>query len=121
MDEESAPVELDFDELEPNSETLYLDLVGGSQSEAIRVLAVEAVRVWNRCCRLDRVIAGDAETWMVLTEDRDGALTVKIAGVLAEARSQAAAFRGLVSDIRALAPATPSGDGKADVLEGIAS
>ena len=37
MDEESAPVELDFDELEPNSETLYLDLVGGSHHQEVAV------------------------------------------------------------------------------------
>lgn len=109
----------DLIELTDDEQLLYDDLLAESESEAVRTLAAEAIRVWRRLCELDRVLSGDRETWLTITDGHDGDITLRIDGALAEARQQGAAYRGLVADIRKLAPVNGTGGGANDDLAGM--
>lgn len=112
-------MDTEIDEYAPDEQALYEDLLAESESEAVRTLAVEAIRVWRRLCELDRVLSGDRETWLNLADGHGGDITVRIDGALAEARQQGAAYRGLVADIRKLAPVNGTGGGANDDLAGM--
>ena len=64
----------DLIELTDDEQLLYDDLLAESESEAVRTLAAEAIRVWRRLCELDRVLSGDRETWLTITDGHDGVL-----------------------------------------------
>lgn len=109
----------DLDETADPDAKLLEDLCAGSESEAVRTLAVEAVRVWNRLTRLDEVLIGDEETWLVVARGESGDITLRIDGILAEARQQANTYRGLIAEIRRLIPVDDNGAAQADDLAGM--
>lgn len=90
---------MDFDALEPGSQALFDSLWVEGDPESIRTVAIEAVRVWNRLCQLDRLLSGDAETWFELARGEKGDIKVVIDGVLSAARMQAVTYRGLLGSI----------------------
>jgi len=72
------------------------DLSGGH-----RTLAEEACRIADRLDVLDRILAGDVDTWLTVRVPRDdsGVLTLVVNGALAEARQQANTMRALVAGL----------------------
>lgn len=104
-----------------SEDQLLTDLCAGSDSEAVRTLATEAVRVWHRLCRLDDVLTGDVDTWTTIARADSGEISLRIDGVLAEARQQANTYRGLIAEIRRLIPVDETGAGPADDLDGMPS
>jgi len=69
---------------------------------AERVLAEEACRIADRLEALDRILRGDEEAWLSFRAlNEDGSIVrVVVTGVLAEARQQQTALKGLVSELR---------------------
>lgn len=90
---------MDFDDLEPGSEELFASLWVEGDPESVRTLAIEAVRVWNRLCQLDRLLSGDEKTWLTLDRGDKGDIRVVVDGVLSSARMQAVTYRGLLASI----------------------
>ncbi|QMU22514.1 hypothetical protein [Gordonia rubripertincta] len=90
---------MDFDDLEPGSKALFDSLFAEGDPESVRTLAIEAVRTWNRLCKLDRVISGDTDTWLSLSRNDAGDITVAIDNALTAARTQASSYRMLIEQI----------------------
>jgi hypothetical protein len=107
--------------------TLWRDLNGDTLPPAERVLLEEACRIADRLDKLDRLLDGDADTWLTLVEDRGDPdrQTVVVDKPLAEARQQALALKQIVAELRASGAAHPSsrpagglaGRGTADVVD----
>lgn len=111
---------MDFDDLEPGSEDLFASLYADGDPESVRTLAVEAVRTWNRLCKLDRVLSGDVDTWLTLTPADSGEIRVTVDAALSAARTQASSYRMLLEQIwRQKGGAGQQSGGPGDVLAGL--
>ncbi|QHB37844.1 HicA-like toxin [Gordonia phage Opie] len=111
---------MDFSDLEPNSEDLFASLCSDADPESVRTLAVEAVRTWNRLCKLNRLISGDVDTWMTLVTNDSGEIRVSIDAALSAARTQASSYRMLLEQIwRQKDGAGAGGGADDDVLDGV--
>jgi hypothetical protein len=84
----------------------YVERVDGTRGE---VLLEEACRVADRLDALDALLAGTAADWVSLVEEKGSgdSVTVKIDGVLAEARQQ----QGILHRILTTLPMRESDDG----------
>lgn len=113
----------DFD---ADQQLLYDSLVVDTSPEYLKAMAVAAVEAFDIIERLARVLDGDRETWLRLTEVIDahggnnGDVVLTIDGAMAESRHQKTVFRQLVSDIRRHSdtPTDPNA-GPADDLAGM--
>ncbi|QLF84811.1 terminase small subunit [Gordonia phage BBQValindra] len=111
---------LDFDGLEPGSKDLFDSLYATGDPESVRTLAIEAVRTWNRMCKLDQLISGDVDTWMTLVTDDSGEIRVTIDAALSAARTQASSYRLTLEQIwRQKGGAGTKPGGAGDVLAGL--
>lgn len=90
---------IDFDGLEDGSEELFNSLYEDGDPESVRTLAIETVRTWNRLCKLNEIIAGDVDTWIKLSRNDAGDITVSIDNALTAARTQASSYRMLIEQI----------------------
>lgn len=111
---------MDFDALEPGSRELYDSLYAEGDPESVRTLAVEAVRTWNRLCKLDRILSGDIDTWMTLVTDDGGDIKVTVDAALGAARTQASSYRMLIAQIWQHKGGSGGAAGPGDVLQGLA-
>lgn len=94
----------------PRGLRLWQEMASAGLGPAHRVLLEEACRIADRLDRLDAILDGRAD-WLRLDVGDDGSrVRVSVDGVLAEARQQATALRGLVAELRA---ALPKAAGKA--------
>jgi hypothetical protein len=108
-------------ELGPTGARLWRELTAAGEPDPLqRVLLLEACRIADRLETLDRQLHG--HDWLRFRHDESGAeVTVHVDRVLAEAREQATALRGIVADLAktlAKAPKNPKGGG---VLADLAS
>ena len=111
---------MDFDDLVPGSRELFASLYTAGDPESIRTLAIEAVRTWNRLCKLDKLVSGDVDTWMTLVTDDSGEIRVSIDAALTAARTQASSYRLTLEQIwRQKGGAGQKSGGPADVLTGL--
>lgn len=98
---------------------LYEALHSDADSYSVTAMLIEACRVKDRLDKLDLLLRGDIETWVVLVHDlRTEDYELKINSAAAESRQQATVLRQLLSEIaRQKEPAQPAGD--ADDLDGL--
>lgn len=84
--------------------TLWREMNGDQLPPPARVLLEEACRIADRLDRLDKLLDGDAESWVSLVEQRGDPerQIVVIDRPLAEARQQAVALKQLIAEIRAI-------------------
>jgi hypothetical protein len=85
-----------------------------------RRLVLEAARIVDRLDRLDRLIAGDTDTWARLDVPRqdDGTPVRVVLNVpMGEARQQAVALRALAAELRAARPKADAAPAEEDPLE----
>ena len=83
-------------------------LSGEQLSPAHRLLVDEAARIADRLDRLDYALQNKGE-WLRFETADGGEIVVTIDNVLAEARQQATALKGIVSELRAGLPAQEKG------------
>jgi hypothetical protein len=86
----------------PRGRRLWADLTAVSTLDpASAVIAEEACRIADRLDKLDRLITGRDEEWLRFREDHsdEPTVTVVVDNLLAEARQQATALRGLVAQL----------------------
>ena len=110
----AEPVEVREVELGPTGARLWRELTDIGEPDPLqRVLLIEACRISDRLDTLDRQLHGEA--WLRFRHDESGAeVTVYVDRVLAEAREQATALRGIVADLTktlAKAPKNAKGSG----------
>ncbi|WP_082933496.1 hypothetical protein [Gordonia sp. 852002-10350_SCH5691597] len=99
------------DALSATGERLFAELVDGSSSEAVRVLALEAARIADRLDKLDLVLRGDVDVWMTLVHDnRTEDYELRIDDAAREARQQATVLRSLVSEVLKIRPPVEADD-----------
>lgn len=111
---------MDFTGMEPNSEELFDSLYSEGDAESVRTLAVEAVRTWNRLCKLNQLISGDVDTWMTLVTNDSGEVRVSIDAALSAARTQASSYRMLLEQIWRQKDGPGSGSGRSgDDVDGV--
>ncbi len=85
------------------AERLAADLKVDTLSGSARALAEEAVLTVGRLEHLDRVLQGDADAWLdIVTRMPPTVAEVVISAPLAEARQQAMALKGLLSELAKL-------------------
>ena len=112
---ESAPSTLD-----ERGKLLWSDLwKQGKFGPAERVLIEEACRIVDRLDKLDRLLKGDAESWLDIVESRGNPELAELVinAPLAEARQQALALKQIFTELRqlrALATADPDAGKKAE-------
>lgn len=93
-------------QLGPRGHELWSQMHDAGLGPAHRVLLYEACRIADRLDRLDAMLAG-REDWVRLqSRDGDAAFVVVVDALLAEARQQASALRGLVGELRQALPAS---------------
>ena len=102
---------MNSDALSEGGARLYAELVGGSSSEAVMTLALEAARIADRLDKLDLVLRGDVDVWVTLvhsarTEDYE----IRIDDAAREARQQATVLRSLVSEVLKIRPPVEDDD-----------
>lgn len=91
----------------PRGSALREEMAGAEMGSLHRLLVDEAARIVDRLDRLDGALTSKG-TWLRFETADGGEIVVTVDGVLAEARQQAGALRGLVAEIRAALP-KPSG------------
>lgn len=98
-DEPERPTEVREVELGPSGARLWRELTKTAEPDPLRrVLLIEACRMADRLDVLDRQLHGEA--WLRFRHDESGAeVTVYVDRVLAEAREQATALKGLVVEL----------------------
>jgi hypothetical protein len=95
----AEPVEVREVALGETGARLWQELTAGGEPGPLqRVLLMEACRIADRLDSLDRQLHG--HDWLRFRHDESGAeVTVHVDRVLAEAREQATALRGIVADL----------------------
>lgn len=69
--------------------------------DAVQLVQLEeACRLKDRLDQLDRVLRGDGDVWVKITEDRDGDISIKVDSALVEARQQATVFKQMLAALR---------------------
>ena len=115
--EEPLPIpakDLDAVGLGPRGSELWRSMNPTSLGPLRQAMLLEACRIADRLDTLDRQLHGDA--WLRFRHDESGAeVTVYVDRVLAEAREQATAFKGLIVELQkataAQKPPSSSGGG----------
>lgn len=102
----------DLDSLGSAGRRLYDSLHDDDDPYALTALIVEAARIKDRLDQFDRVLSGDADCWLSLTDVRgeDDILEIRVDNSLQEARQQANALRQLIGEIRRQKDTEPAGD-----------
>lgn len=86
---------------------------------AALALIDEASRITDRLDRLDRLLSGDAESWIDIIEGRGHTeLELVINAPLAEARQQALALKQIFTELRQMGVIGASGSDGKDKAEG---
>ena len=83
-------------------------LANAELGPAHKLLVDEAARMADRLDRLDSAL-NDKGTWLRFEPTDAGEIVVTIDNVLAEARQQATALKGIVAELRAALPAPEKG------------
>lgn len=91
-------------QLGPGGHELWSQMLDAGLGPAHRVLLLEACRIADRLDRLDAMLAGREEWVRLQVRESDAAFVVVVDGLLAEARQQASALRGLVGELRQALP-----------------
>lgn len=84
---------------ESSGDRLRRELHVDGQAYDITRMIDEAARISDRLDGMDRLLSGDAELWLSITEVRGGLLEVRVDNVMMEARQSAAILRQLLSEI----------------------
>lgn len=80
---------------------LWDDLTDAHDLDPAQLVQLEeACRLKDRLDQLDRILRGDGDVWVAITEDRQGDLSLKVDGVLVEARQQATVFKQMLAALR---------------------
>lgn len=77
----------------------YADVTESELPYDIRRMITEAGRLSTRLDGLDRLLAGDVDTWMEISEVRGGTLEVRVDNVMGEARQGAGVLRQMITEI----------------------
>lgn len=84
---------------ETSGDRLRRELSVEGQPYDIDRLIDEAARLSDRLDGFDRLLGGDAELWLSISEVSGGLLEVRVDNVMGEARQTAAVLRQLIADI----------------------
>lgn len=100
---------------ETRGDQLYRELSPGLGPETL-ILLEEAARLADRLDRMEDILTGNRHEWMRFRTEQNGDITVKITGVVTEARQYATALKAIMSEIRAAKGSAnngkPRNDGK---------
>lgn len=94
---------------------MWEQLVSDGDPVEVVALVEEICRTADRLDRLDAIVNGRDRAWLTLEVDDVGEVTVVVDKVLGESRQQQMAFKGLLSELRAMrgTSAKNSGRGRA--------
>lgn len=93
-----------------SGDRLRRDLAVDGQPYDITRMIEEAARISDRLDGMDRLLSGDAELWLSITEVRGGLLEVRVDNVMMEARQSAAILRQLLAEIHKRQTEASAGD-----------
>ncbi|HEY9414039.1 MAG TPA: hypothetical protein VIQ30_04705 [Pseudonocardia sp.] len=81
---------------------MWEQLVSDDDPVEVVALVEEICRTADRLDRLDAIVNGRDRAWLTLEVDDVGEVTVVVDKVLGESRQQQMAFKGLLSELRAM-------------------
>ena len=91
---------------------MWDQLVTDDDPVEVVALVEEICRTADRLDRLDAIVNGRDRAWLTLEVDDVGEVTVVVDKVLGEARQQQMAFKGLLSELRAIRGASAKTAGR---------